>query len=46
MNVTLKNGKHYSITLRAWDGANCMPDWLEHCPTCQEVSLDMQEVQG
>lgn len=21
-------------------------DWLEHCPTCQEVSLDMQEVQG
>lgn len=21
-------------------------DWLEHCPTCQEVSLDVQEVQG
>lgn len=21
-------------------------DWLEHCPTCQEVSLDIQEVQG
>ncbi|WP_337576115.1 hypothetical protein [Phascolarctobacterium succinatutens] len=20
-------------------------DWLEHCPTCQEVSLDVQEVQ-
>lgn len=20
-------------------------DWLEHCPTCQEVSLDIQEVQ-
>lgn len=19
-------------------------DWLEHCPTCQEVSLDVQEV--
>lgn len=20
-------------------------DWLEHCPGCQEVSLDVQEVQ-
>lgn len=20
-------------------------DWLEHCPSCQEVSLDVQEVQ-
>lgn len=20
-------------------------DWLEHCPTCQEVSLDVQEAQ-
>lgn len=20
-------------------------DWLEHCPTCQEVALDVQEVQ-
>lgn len=63
MDVTLKNGKHFIITLRAWDGANCLPDcagdvlatwqpetqadidWLEHCPTCQEVSLDVQEVQ-
>ncbi len=21
-------------------------DWLEHCPGCQEVTLDVQEVQG
>lgn len=26
MDVTLKNGKQFIITLRAWDGANWMPD--------------------
>lgn len=67
MDVTLKNGKQFIITLRAWDGANWQPetqadidwlvddcdnfnagvdlDWLEHCPGCQEVTLDVQEVQ-
>lgn len=79
MNVTLKNGKQFIITLRAWDGCNWSPnvagdvlatwqpethedikwlegdcdtfnagvdlDWLEHCPGCQEVTLNIQEVQ-
>lgn len=26
MDVTLKNGKQFIITLRAWDGANWLPD--------------------
>lgn len=34
MDVTLKNGKHYSITLRAWDGAN----WILIVPgTCWQL---------
>lgn len=68
MDATLKNGKQFIITLRAWDvlatwqpetqadidwlvddcdsfNAGVDLDWLEHCPTCQEVSLDIQEVQ-
>ena len=79
MDVTLKDGTHLQITLRAWDGCNWSPDvardvlatwqpethedikwladdcdafnagvdleWLEHCPGCQEVSLDGQEVE-
>lgn len=50
MNVTLKDKTHLTITLRTWDGCNWSPetqadiDWLEHCPGCQEMSLDMQEV--
>lgn len=49
MDATLKNGKQFIITLRAWDcdsfNAGVDLDWLEHCPTCQEVLLDIQEVQ-
>ena len=69
MDVTLKNGKQFIITFRAWDvlatwqpetqadidwlvddcdnfNAGVDLDWLEHCPTCQGVSLDVQEAQG